>query len=64
MPKAAAMEMKQKRRMVDMTQGSAAKHLIFFALPLLAGFLFILDFSVPKIDFGKYLQRKKAHTHI
>jgi CDP-diacylglycerol--serine O-phosphatidyltransferase len=35
-----------------------------YALPLLAGFLFILDFSVPKIDFGKYLQRKKAHTHI
>lgn len=35
-----------------------------YALPALAGFLFILDFSVPKIDIGRLLHRKKAHSHV
>ena len=39
MAQSAALQPK-KRRMIDMTQGNIAKHLITFALPLLAGNLF------------------------
>lgn len=35
-----------------------------YALPLLAGFLFILDFSVPKLDVGKLLHRKREEVNV
>ena len=34
-------------------------HVVYYVLPTLTGFLFIFDFSVPKIDIGKLLSGKK-----
>jgi len=35
---------------------------VYYFLPLVVGFLFILDFHVPKIDFVKLVQREGART--
>ena len=33
--------------------------ILYYILPVVVGFLFIFDFSVPKIDIGKMLSKKK-----
>jgi len=38
--------------------------LIESIISLLAGFLFILDFSVPKLDVGKLLHRKREEVNV
>jgi CDP-diacylglycerol--serine O-phosphatidyltransferase len=38
--------------------------ILYYALPLVVGFLFILNFRVPKIDFVKLVKGEKTHQNV